>query len=84
MIIVNLTSEVPSTKKGDPYLPANKQIGLKGSLYDDFLRKKFGIDRESLMRQYGNVPSTPTGPVKMPITGGEESTKPLKEDWWNF
>jgi hypothetical protein len=50
---VNLTADVPVNKKGDPYLPSNKQIGLKGSLYNDFIKNKFGVDREELMKQYG-------------------------------
>lgn len=53
MLIVRIASDISSNGIN---LFKDKTIGLKGSQYDDFLRKKpFGIDRTSLM---GNKPPT--------------------------
>jgi len=76
MIIVNLTTDVPATKKEDIYLSANKQIGLSGALYDDFLRKKFGIDRQSLMKQYKSTNGNTKGTLVTPETQSVVTPKP--------
>jgi hypothetical protein len=76
LIIVNLTADVPVNKKGDPYLPANKQIGLKGSLYNDFIKNKFGVDREELMKQYGGDNRPPL--LMKPTTSGVTWLTPKK------
>jgi len=71
MIIVRLNKEI---KRADGIkVRENTELGLKGAQYDDFLKRRFGIDRESLMAKYrANVPEY----LKKPESRGFEWVTP--------
>jgi hypothetical protein len=71
MIIVRLNKEI---KRADGMrVRENTELGLKGAQYDDFLKRRFGIDRESLMTKYRvNVPEY----LKKPESRGFEWVTP--------
>ena len=71
LIVVNLTKDIPG--QGEGYLMAGKDIALRGALYDDFIRNRFGIHRESLLKKYGGRGNEIPPLIKRPETSNTKA-----------